>query len=263
MEISDALPFPVPPSPQLARRTADGRARGHRDEWSGVRRQPGHARQLTGLGFDQCEAPSQSAMSTWIEARPSGRPASTSPATPAPAARQTNLTPTWVRNQLAAGWHLMPITLGPQASCSSRYPRYGAQHRPDDQPQHREHLRRRPRPGPARGPAGRRRRPHPRHRAAAAPSSTTSRPSTPATAPPAPSRRCTSCTCGPTRCTPRLRLGLLLQRRVGHQDARRRPGARRATGSRCPTRSGSPTGTAAPTPPRPTSAATAGCPTAG
>ena len=33
--------------------------------------------------------------------------------------------PTWVRNQLAAGWHLMPITLGPQASCSTRYPRYG------------------------------------------------------------------------------------------------------------------------------------------
>ncbi len=30
-----------------------------------------------------------------------------------------------MRNQLAAGWHLMPITLGPQASCSTRYPRYG------------------------------------------------------------------------------------------------------------------------------------------
>ncbi len=29
-------------------------------------------------------------------------------------------------NQLAAGWHLMPITLGPQANCSTRFPRYGA-----------------------------------------------------------------------------------------------------------------------------------------
>ena len=39
---------------------------------------------------------------------------------------QTNLTPTWVANQLRTGWHLMPITLGPQASCSTRFPRYGA-----------------------------------------------------------------------------------------------------------------------------------------
>ena len=28
--------------------------------------------------------------------------------------------------QLSSGWHLMPITLGPQASCSTRFPRYGA-----------------------------------------------------------------------------------------------------------------------------------------
>ena len=34
--------------------------------------------------------------------------------------RQTNLTPTWVTRQLEGGWHLMPITLGPQAWCTTR-----------------------------------------------------------------------------------------------------------------------------------------------
>ena len=37
---------------------------------------------------------------------------------------QPNLTATWVRTQLARGWKLLPITLGPQASCNPRYPRY-------------------------------------------------------------------------------------------------------------------------------------------
>ena len=38
---------------------------------------------------------------------------------------QPSLTPTWIAAQLAAGWHLLPITLGPQASCQPRFPRYG------------------------------------------------------------------------------------------------------------------------------------------
>src|SRR3546814_20944816 len=42
---------------------------------------------------------------------------------------QPNLTPAWVRTQLAKGWRLLPITLGPQASCQPRFPRYG-----DDEP---------------------------------------------------------------------------------------------------------------------------------
>ena len=28
-------------------------------------------------------------------------------------------------DQLADGWRILPITLGPQASCSTRFPRYG------------------------------------------------------------------------------------------------------------------------------------------
>ena len=37
---------------------------------------------------------------------------------------QPNLTPAWVATQLANGWRLLPIALGPQASCQPRFPRY-------------------------------------------------------------------------------------------------------------------------------------------
>ena len=80
---------------------------------------------FTGLGFDQCEAPRQRAMSAWIKHSPFRAAGIYISGNSRACRRQTNLTPTWVRNQLGAGWHLMPITLGPQASCSSRYPRYG------------------------------------------------------------------------------------------------------------------------------------------
>ena len=84
---------------------------------------PGNFR---GLGFDQCATPSQTAMSTWVRKSPF-RAAGIYISGNSRACRvQTNLTATWVSNQLAAGWHLMPITLGPQANCSTRFPRYGA-----------------------------------------------------------------------------------------------------------------------------------------
>jgi hypothetical protein len=79
-----------------------------------------------GLGFDQCEAPSQSAMSTWISRSPFRAAGIYISGNSRACRRQTNLTSGWVARQLAAGWHLMPITLGPQASCSTRFPRYGA-----------------------------------------------------------------------------------------------------------------------------------------
>ena len=37
---------------------------------------------------------------------------------------QPNLTPKWVATQLRKGWRLLPITLGPQASCHPSFPRY-------------------------------------------------------------------------------------------------------------------------------------------
>jgi peptidoglycan hydrolase-like protein with peptidoglycan-binding domain len=80
---------------------------------------------FTGYGFDQCDAPSQSAMSTWIKKSPFRAAGIYISGNSRACRTQANLTPTWVKNQLAAGWHLMPITLGPQAACSTRYPRYG------------------------------------------------------------------------------------------------------------------------------------------
>jgi hypothetical protein len=81
---------------------------------------------FTGLGFDQCATPSQTAMSAWLRSSPFRAAGIYISGNSRACRTQTNLTPTWVANQLRTGWHLMPITLGPQASCSTRFPRYGA-----------------------------------------------------------------------------------------------------------------------------------------
>ena len=80
---------------------------------------------FTGYGFDQCLAPTQRAMNAWLNHSPffavgiyiSGKSRA--------CRNQPNLTPAWVSTQLAKGWRLLPITLGPQASCQPRFPRYG------------------------------------------------------------------------------------------------------------------------------------------
>src|SRR5207237_6419322 len=79
----------------------------------------------TGLGFDQCDAPRQAAMTAWMKSSPFRAAGIYISGNSRACRTQTNLTPTWVANQLSAGRHLMPITLGPQASCSTRFPRYG------------------------------------------------------------------------------------------------------------------------------------------
>lgn len=79
-----------------------------------------------GLGFDQCETPSQSAMDTWKRSSPFSAVGIYISGNSRFCKRQANLTPSWVSRQLANGWHLLPITLGPQAQCSARFPRYGA-----------------------------------------------------------------------------------------------------------------------------------------
>ncbi|WP_327413445.1 DUF1906 domain-containing protein [Streptomyces sp. NBC_01233] len=66
-----------------------------------------------GEGFDACTAPTQKAMDTWRADSPfraigiyiGGR---------ARACAQPRLTARWVERQAAAGWHLMPIWVGPQ-----------------------------------------------------------------------------------------------------------------------------------------------------
>ena len=81
---------------------------------------------FTGQGFDQCNAPSQAAMSAWRRSSPYRAAGIYISGNSRACRTQANLTPTWVSTQLAAGWKLLPITLGPQASCSTRFPRYGA-----------------------------------------------------------------------------------------------------------------------------------------
>jgi hypothetical protein len=74
----------------------------------------------TGLGFDACAAPSSRAMTSWL----------TSPYRAIGiyigganrACSQPNLTATWVGEQVAAGWHLIPTYVGlqsPTSACSS------------------------------------------------------------------------------------------------------------------------------------------------
>lgn len=80
---------------------------------------------FTGHGFDQCEAPSQAAMDTWRKHSPFWAAGIYISGASRGCRGQANLTPTWVRKQLNRGWRLLPITLGPQASCHPSFPRYG------------------------------------------------------------------------------------------------------------------------------------------
>jgi len=80
---------------------------------------------FTGYGFDQCLAPTQAKMDRWLEYSPFLAVGIYISGDSRACRTQPNLTPTWVSTQLAKGWRLLPITLGPQASCQPRFPRYG------------------------------------------------------------------------------------------------------------------------------------------
>lgn len=82
---------------------------------------PGH---FTGYGFDQCLTPTQAKMDAWMEHSPFMSVGIYISGNSRACRNQPNLTPAWVSTQLARGWRLLPITLGPQASCSARYPKY-------------------------------------------------------------------------------------------------------------------------------------------
>lgn len=97
---------------------APARARRVRAQASAIA--PAHisaASDYTGLGFDACTAPSRSAMSAW----------SSSPYRAIGVyiggvnrgCSQPNLTASWVAEQSAAGWHLIPTYVGLQAPTSS------------------------------------------------------------------------------------------------------------------------------------------------
>ncbi len=79
---------------------------------------------FTGYGFDQCVTPTQSMMDRWLDTSPYLAVGIYISGDSRACRSQPNLTPQWVRVQLRKGWRLLPITLGPQASCQPRFPRY-------------------------------------------------------------------------------------------------------------------------------------------
>jgi peptidoglycan hydrolase-like protein with peptidoglycan-binding domain len=78
-----------------------------------------------GYGFDQCLAPSQTTMNAWLKHSPFLAVGIYISGASRACRSQPNLTPDWVATQLRNGWRLLPITLGPQAPCNPRFPRYG------------------------------------------------------------------------------------------------------------------------------------------
>jgi len=80
---------------------------------------PANATSYTGQGFDACAAPSAEVMRTWRRLSPyqavgiyiGGADR---------ACAQPNLTAAWVSQQQAAGWHFIPIYVGPQAVGAAR-----------------------------------------------------------------------------------------------------------------------------------------------
>jgi len=72
---------------------------------------------VTGIGFDACTAPSSAAMTAWL-ASPY-RSIGIYFGGDNRGCAQPNLTPAWVATQQAAGWHLIPLYVGPQASCTT------------------------------------------------------------------------------------------------------------------------------------------------
>ena len=79
---------------------------------------------ITGYGFDQCLAPTQQAMDAWWKSSPFSAVGIYISGDSRACRVQPNLSPTWVAAQVARGWRLLPIALGPQASCQPRFPRY-------------------------------------------------------------------------------------------------------------------------------------------
>ncbi|MGC4790463.1 glycoside hydrolase domain-containing protein [Micromonospora sp. DT178] len=89
---------------------------------SAVGPQPGT---FVGKGFDTCTAPSQSAMDAWRASSPY-RAVGIYISGASRTCAQPNLTATWVTNQTANGWRLIPIELGYQAPCGTRAPKMSA-----------------------------------------------------------------------------------------------------------------------------------------
>lgn len=76
---------------------------------------PATATSYTGLGFDACTAPSAAQLQAWRQHSPY-RAVGIYIGGADRACAQPDLTASWVAQQQAAGWHFMPIYVGPQES---------------------------------------------------------------------------------------------------------------------------------------------------
>jgi hypothetical protein len=76
---------------------------------------PASATNSTGLGFDACAAPGAPVMSAWL-AHSSYQAIGIYIGGSDRACAQPNLTAPWVSQQAAAGWHFIPLYVGPQVS---------------------------------------------------------------------------------------------------------------------------------------------------
>jgi len=98
----------------------DADARSARAEAQASRIRPARvsaASDFTGLGFDACTAPSRRSMNAWKSSP--YRAVGVYIGGLNRACSQPNLTASWVREQVAAGWHLIPTYVGLQAPTSS------------------------------------------------------------------------------------------------------------------------------------------------
>src|SRR3954452_17696222 len=75
---------------------------------------------FTGFAFDQCTAPTQSAMTAWLRSSPYLGVGIYISGASRGCVSQPNLSARWVSTQLKYSWRLLPITLGPQAWCTTR-----------------------------------------------------------------------------------------------------------------------------------------------
>jgi peptidoglycan hydrolase-like protein with peptidoglycan-binding domain len=73
---------------------------------------------LTGYAFDACTAPPQAVMDAWWESSPYSAVGIYIGGSNRVCKDQPELTADWVRTQQRTGWHLLPVQVGPQASCS-------------------------------------------------------------------------------------------------------------------------------------------------
>ncbi|MEV0898863.1 glycoside hydrolase domain-containing protein [Actinoplanes sp. NPDC049802] len=77
--------------------------------------QPGN---FTGHGFDACTAPSSDTMAAWLKSSPY-RAVGIYFGGANRGCTQKNLTAAWVREQVNRGWRMIPLYVGPQASCTN------------------------------------------------------------------------------------------------------------------------------------------------